>query len=111
MCPLFMRLTAVELTAIALRALSSVVATWTCWAQLQSQPVASQQSGDPCVVVWASLPNMPVWWAARICVAEASWQEAANVRLEAVTVDGKAGTAAMVFCICNLVAAVARPDP
>lgn len=111
MCPVFMRLAAVEPTAMALGTPRSVVATWTCWAQLQSQAVASQQSGAPCVVVWASPSSMPAWWAAGISIAGASWQEAVNVRPEAVSVDGKAGTAAMAFCICNLVAAVAMPDP
>ena len=111
MCPAFMRLAAVELTAIALPALRTVVATGTCWAQLQSQPVASQQSGDPCIVVWASLPSMPVWWAARISIAEASWHGAANVPPEVMSVGGPAEAAAMAFWICDVVAAVARPDP
>lgn len=110
MCLVFIRLTAVELTPIGLPTTRSVVAAWTCCVQLQSQPIFSQQSGNPCIVVSALLPTsmLAVW--SGISIAEGSWQGALDDP-EALSVDETAATATMAFCICNLVAAVARPDP
>ena len=52
-----------------------------------------------------------VWWAAGMSISEASWQGVVTAPLEDVSIEGTAETAAMASCICNLVAAVARPDP